>query len=794
MDYKGTPNDDLIDQRALGLPDDTVIDAGAGDDTVIFYGAMVVGDPGNDRYIARGNGALVFWNSPSGVRVDLAKGTASDGFGGNDVLEGVVNVHGTGFDDVIIGSAANNNFFGNGGSDTIDGGAGIDTVNYHNVRSTQVVVSYDQASDTFTIVKPRAGGGQDVDRLTGIERIAFVGSQSDGVTLSREQFAPVNGFLRSPVQVHAPLPSNAFLSQIKAGDFNGDGNADWMIAGAVGSGTAPAPFYFFLGDGKGNFRDGTGDLIPGGALSIDGSGRILVADFNNDKRSDFFQFNFGDDAPPFNGGYNHLFLSGADGKLHDASGTLPQLPQLSHAGSAGDVNGDGFLDLLVNTLGDGANQLYINDGKGGFTPRADLLPAIARGPNTHTTSAILDVDDDSALDLVLGSWDNNPAASWVLPGDGHGDFTRSAPVALPKRGIPGETVLDIKPIDLNGDSLPDLVLSLTNGGPDAYHLAGLQLLLNQGGGRFTDVTTARLAPDVGAHNYPSSGQQAWIMGLDVTDLNLDGRDDIFVVSATDPVDSFVLLSQPDGSFVRTWTSDKPSRSITLDANNDGMDDIVTYYMDGRPVAIDINVMGRQLGGSAADERFTATAGSDTIDGKAGFDVVRIGGKHAAYTIARTAGGFTVQETGKAFNTDTLLGIERLAFDDLAVAFDVNGAGGQAYRLYQAAFDRSPDARGIGFWIGFMDRGGALGDVAASFVQSDEFRALYGSAPTNRAVVERIYQNVLHREADAGGLAFWSELLDRKAVTVADVLVGFSESPENQAALIGKIENGFVYAP
>ena len=85
-------------------------------------------------------------------------------------------------------------------------------------------------------------------------------------------------------------------------------------------------------------------------------------------------------------------------------------------------------------------------------------------------------------------------------------------------------------------------------------------------------------------------------------------------------------------------------------------------------------------------------------------------------------------------------------------------------------------------------------VAAEFIKSAEFVTLYGAQPSNADLLTHIYQNVLHRAPDASGYAFWLGVLDRNAVSRAQVLAEFSESPENQAALIGVIGNGFSYQP
>jgi hypothetical protein len=54
--------------------------------------------------------------------------------------------------------------------------------------------------------------------------------------------------------------------------------------------------------------------------------------------------------------------------------------------------------------------------------------------------------------------------------------------------------------------------------------------------------------------------------------------------------------------------------------------------------------------------------------------------------------------------------------------------------------------------------------------------------------------VLHRDPDQAGFDYWIYELDNNISTRPQVLAGFSESAENQAALIGAIENGIVYIP
>jgi hypothetical protein len=97
------------------------------------------------------------------------------------------------------------------------------------------------------------------------------------------------------------------------------------------------------------------------------------------------------------------------------------------------------------------------------------------------------------------------------------------------------------------------------------------------------------------------------------------------------------------------------------------------------------------------------------------------------------------------------------------------------RLYRAFFLRQPDGAGLQYWSGQARSGVPLQAIAAAFAASAEFEGRYGSL-SNTAFVQLVYDNVLGRTADAGGLAYWTGLLASGADR-GSVMIGFSESPE-----------------
>lgn len=208
-----------------------------------------------------------------------------------------------------------------------------------------------------------------------------------------------------------------------------------------------------------------------------------------------------------------------------------------------------------------------------------------------------------------------------------------------------------------------------------------------------------------------------------------------------------------------------------------------------------------LNGSYGDDWLTGLAGNDLLDGGMGDDIIDGGagvdtavysGDRADYVIGHQGGAVTLTDLYDWDGIDLLSGVERLAFADKTVALDIDGIAGAAYRLYQAAFDRVPDQSGLGYWIEKLDNGTNLQNVAAGFMNSPEFIKLYGSSnPDNASFVTRLYQNVLHRAPDQSGFEYHMASLSH-GTSKAQVMTGFSESPENKAALIGVIGAGFDY--
>ncbi|GGY73768.1 DUF4214 domain-containing protein [Pseudoduganella plicata] len=198
-----------------------------------------------------------------------------------------------------------------------------------------------------------------------------------------------------------------------------------------------------------------------------------------------------------------------------------------------------------------------------------------------------------------------------------------------------------------------------------------------------------------------------------------------------------------------------------------------------------------INGGNGNDLLIGGAGSNLITGGAGVDTALYNLARGDYTIAQKNG--TIGVTSSTGGIDTLNGVERLHFTDVDVAFDLSGNAGKVYRLYQAAMDRAPDKGGLGYYIAAADKGASFEDIAAGFTHSKEWADLYGASSSTEAFLTNLYDNALHRAPDQQGMAFWTDVL-AKGYSREYVLMEFSESAENQAQVIGAIQNGIEYTP
>jgi len=323
-------------------------------------------------------------------------------------------------------------------------------------------------------------------------------------------------------------------------------------------------------------------------------------------------------------------------------------------------------------------------------------------------------------------------------------------------------------------------------------------LINDGGRGYSDATSSYFTGPTA-----TAGETYLLRMLDV---NGDGSLDIVrsdPISGANPHDPVLWLNDGKNHFHARTVSDLGFGAGDYLTNAyigaDGELRFLSGYgvFEGRGFINYYEPTGKALDAPSAaatngNDRFNDTSGSDAFDGLDGTDTVVYSGNRSSVTIEPGANGrLTVTGTG----TDSLVSIERLQFRDGTLAFDLDGEAGQAYRLYQAAFDRVPDLEGLTYWIGRLDSGTtSLNAVADSFIHSPEFIRTYGTPQTvsNAQYVELLYNHTLGRISDREGFNYWTNKLDTHQTNRGDLLAFFSESDENHARVEPDINDGIWF--
>ena len=91
------------------------------------------------------------------------------------------------------------------------------------------------------------------------------------------------------------------------------------------------------------------------------------------------------------------------------------------------------------------------------------------------------------------------------------------------------------------------------------------------------------------------------------------------------------------------------------------------------------------------------------------------------------------------------------------------------QLYVAYFGRPADATGLDYWEAVVAaRGGSTTAVSAAFAASAEYTATFAGL-SNDQIVNTIYNNLFHRDAEVAGLKFWSNLLTAGSINISNVV-------------------------
>lgn len=198
-------------------------------------------------------------------------------------------------------------------------------------------------------------------------------------------------------------------------------------------------------------------------------------------------------------------------------------------------------------------------------------------------------------------------------------------------------------------------------------------------------------------------------------------------------------------------------------------------------------------GTPDDDIFEGVVDGTTTFGLAGTDTLELEGPRDAFGVVDQPSGL-VEVTDLASGDAAAFGsVERIAFDDATLLFELGDAADAVYLLLQAALGGTPDEARLTELAGLAEAGVGIRSIAEGLTASPDFDPALADAGSDADYVDALFEEILERPALGAGAAFWENALGVEGFDRTDAFVAFALSAENRAQESESFEDGYLVA-